>query len=91
MPEYGFCLNRIFPYKDRIVNSVLIKENTGQRKPVFWHISLSVKFDSYVNLDSTTRLLFCNICFKLINSKFAKKTRKTLVIKFSLTLSNEKS
>ena len=26
---------RTFPYKDRIVDSVLIRENAGQRKPVF--------------------------------------------------------
>ena len=32
MLEYGFSLTRIFPYKDRIVDFVLIRENTGQRK-----------------------------------------------------------
>ena len=37
MPEYGFSLNRIFPYKDRIYDYVLIREDTGQRKPVFWN------------------------------------------------------
>ena len=31
-------LNRIFPYKDRIYDSVLIRENTSQRKPISWHI-----------------------------------------------------
>lgn len=35
MPECGFSLTRIFPHKDRIVDFVLIKENTLQRKPVF--------------------------------------------------------
>ena len=29
---------RILPYKDRIVDSALIRENTGQRKPAFSHI-----------------------------------------------------
>ena len=38
MPEYGFSQARILPYNDRIVEAVLQRENTGQRKPVFWHI-----------------------------------------------------
>ena len=38
MPEHGFYLDRIFQYKNRIKDSVLIRENTGHRKPVFWHI-----------------------------------------------------
>ena len=49
MSEYGFSLTCIFPYKDRILDSVkdriivsaLIRGNIGQRKPVFWHILLS--------------------------------------------------
>ena len=35
MPEYGFSLTRIFPYKDRIYYA--LRENTGQRKPVCWY------------------------------------------------------
>ena len=42
MPEYGFSLTRIFRYKDRIVDFVLIPESAGQRKPVFWHILRNV-------------------------------------------------
>ena len=38
MPEYGFPLTRIFPYKDKIYDYVFIREDTGQRKPVFWNI-----------------------------------------------------
>ena len=38
MREYGFSLTRIHPYKDKIYDSVLIQENTGQWKPVFSHI-----------------------------------------------------
>ena len=41
MPKYGFSLTRIFSYKDRIVDSVLLRENAGQRKRVLWHISCS--------------------------------------------------
>ena len=38
MPEYGFSLTLVFPYKDRIYDSVLIPENMGQRKSVLRHI-----------------------------------------------------
>ena len=38
MREYGFSLSRILPHKDKIVDSVLIRENTAQRKPVFSQI-----------------------------------------------------
>ena len=35
MQEYGFSLTRTLPYKENIVDFVLIRENTGQWKPVF--------------------------------------------------------
>ena len=38
MPKHGFPLTRLFPYKDRIYDSVFIRKNLGQRKPVFWYI-----------------------------------------------------
>ena len=38
MPQYGFSLKRILPYKHRIVESVLIQGGRGQLKPVFWQI-----------------------------------------------------
>ena len=38
MPEYGFSLTCIFRYKDRIYDYVLIRGDTGQKKPVFWNI-----------------------------------------------------
>lgn len=41
MPEYGFSLNRIFSTKYIIVDCVLRRENVGQTKPVFLHISCS--------------------------------------------------
>ena len=47
MPEYGFSLTRILPYKDRIVDSVLIREYTGQRKTVYWHILYSAYWKKY--------------------------------------------
>ena len=38
MREYGFSLTRILPYKDKIYDSVPLRENTGQSKHVFSHI-----------------------------------------------------
>ena len=38
MQEYGLSLICILPYKNRIYHSVFIRENTGQRKPVFSQI-----------------------------------------------------
>ena len=35
MQEYEFSPTRIFPYKDKIVDFVLIRENTGQKNPYF--------------------------------------------------------
>ena len=37
MQEYGFHLTRILSCKNRILDSVLIRENTGQWKPVYPH------------------------------------------------------
>ena len=42
MPGYGFSLTDISPGKDRIYDSVLLQDNAGQRKPVFWHTLHSV-------------------------------------------------
>ena len=40
--EYEFSLTRILPYKDRVVESVKIRENTGQWKAVLSQILCSV-------------------------------------------------
>lgn len=42
MPEHGISLNHIFPDKDKIEGSVLVFENMGQRKSIFWHNFRSV-------------------------------------------------
>ena len=39
-----FSLTGFFPYKDKIVDSVFIWKNTGQRKPLFWHILRNLLF-----------------------------------------------
>ena len=41
MSDYGFSLTRNFPYKDGIYDSVLIRENTDNRKPVLWYMFCS--------------------------------------------------
>ena len=59
MPEYGFSLTRIFLYKDEILDSVLIQENTRQRKPVFWHV-LCIASEYWKLLKSWDKLwIFC--------------------------------
>ena len=40
----GFLWPIYFLYKERLYDSVLIREDTGQIKPVFWHILHSVFF-----------------------------------------------
>ena len=40
--EYGFSLTRIFPYMKKIVDSVLIRVYTCQRKPLFLYVLRSV-------------------------------------------------
>ena len=47
MPKYKFSLAGIFPYKTRIYDSVLIRENTGQKKTVYWHILQSAVVQTF--------------------------------------------
>ena len=42
MPDHGFSLTCIFPYKDRKLDSDLIRENAGYRRPDFWQILRNV-------------------------------------------------
>ena len=46
----GFSLTYILPYKDRIYNSLLIRENKGQWKPVFSDILYSAERASCENM-----------------------------------------
>ena len=57
MREFRFSLTHILPYVDRIYDSVLIRENTGQWKPVFPHI-----------LCSACRKTFWSKCFLILIS-----------------------
>ena len=56
MREYGLSLTRILAYKDKIYHSVLLRENTGQWKPVFLHILCSAGL--YISKVSIQRLVF---------------------------------
>ena len=47
MPEHEFPLIRIFLYMDRIYDSVLVRENTGHRKPVFLHVYAVLTFSFF--------------------------------------------
>ena len=48
MPEYGFSMTRIFLYKYKTYNTVLIREYTGQRKPVYQRISTLFSLDRVI-------------------------------------------
>ena len=49
MPEYGFSLIRSFLDKDRVYDSVLIRENKVLRKLVFRHILLRITYCRSLN------------------------------------------
>ena len=64
MPECRFSLTRIFPFKDKITDSVFIRENVDQRKPLFCHTLRSVCLICYTapgykksNRESKSRLI----------------------------------
>ena len=63
MQEYGFSLTRILPYKDRIVNFVLIQDNAGQWKAVFLHIlySVIVLVQHIMMFECTVKILLWNV------------------------------
>ena len=42
MGEYEFSLTSTLPYKDSIIDSLLMRENTGQWNTIFSHIVRSV-------------------------------------------------
>ena len=46
MPEYGFSLTHMFLYKDRVYDYFLIREDTGQRKPIVCNILRSESLTS---------------------------------------------
>ena len=84
-----FLSHCIFPYKDRVYNSVLIWENTGQRKPIFLHILHSETEHTHPeimfkvnNRNIRTR---CEICSKL-TIKTIKTNNGVVLVSLLLTL-----
>ena len=70
MQEYGFSVTRILPYKDKNVDVVLIRENTGHWKPVFSHSLCSARQFQFlrINLFEITFTYTTSIyCFEIIN------------------------
>ena len=53
MQKYRLSLTCILPYIDRIVDSVLIRENASQWKPVLSHILYSGELIASVNITSS--------------------------------------
>ena len=71
MREYGFSLTRILPYKDKIVDFVLMRENKGQWKPIFSHI-LFYRYSTVVSSENIA-LAKKYSCFEEVT--FLKKSR----------------
>ena len=84
MREYGFSLTCILPYKDRIYNYVLIREKTGQWKPVFSHILYSNKLYIFHTHSCVIIIIISLISplLELIDGKFWINT--TQKMKFSI-------
>ena len=47
MSQNKFSLNRILPNKDRIYNSILIREIMSKRENIFWYILRSERIFQY--------------------------------------------
>ena len=95
MREYGFSLTHTFPYKDRICDSFLILENTGQSKPVLSHILCSASQKDPRHLSRVGYLLFPGPNFKKLAffitflwsiSSFTRRVWTTLIYFFDLRI-----
>ena len=77
--NYARILTYILPFKDRIVDTVLTQENTGQRKLVFWHVLHSGCFEKFYDGFHETMTMFVSMqgdvgnlwcrCFHCIEGK----------------------
>ena len=78
MPEYRFSLTRFFLYKDRIYDFVLIRENTDQRKLVFWYNLRSVCPSAYYTYQKIWRkwsrfsVIICLRCYCMLGKMLRK-------------------
>ena len=89
MPEHGFSLTRIFPYADKIEDSLLMREYTSQRKPVFWHIlrGVGVNIDRDIKFDTHVSKLCSKTAAKLypirqLNHDLGKSEKAALINSF---------
>ena len=75
MREYGFSLTRFLPHEDQIYDSVLLRKNTAQSKPVFSHILCS---DSafYLGVHNCPRgwKLYGANCYKFVAHPVEKRS-----------------
>ena len=88
MTEYRFSVTRIFPRKDRIFDSVCIRENAAQRKAMFWHVLHSENF-SISSIDSSkVSSIFFNlrtITILSITATDGLETLSTAIALFSIS------
>ena len=96
MSEYGFPVCRIFRCKDRTVDSVLIEENIGQRKPVFKQICTYLVFFKFIHIPGNVYLFKvnnrnttnkCEKCSKL-TIKYQNNVIDVVLVFLLLTLNN---
>ena len=78
MWKHKFLLIRVFLCKDRIVDSIPIRESTGQRKPVFSHILRSEGFGYLSSYEAKK----CKVLRFLENINWSGDLKKSCTTKF---------
>ena len=63
MPENWFSLTRIFPYKDKTFDYVLIRENIDQRKVASWQFYAVKGICPHWNIKSTMQAFLCFVIY----------------------------
>lgn len=77
MPKYWFSLIRIFSYKDKIADSVPMRRNTAQRKPLPG-IFYAVKYERNEFVDAIRSFLLVTVVNNSKNSMLDKHFKKML-------------
>ena len=80
MQEYGFSLARILPYKDRIVDSVFIRENIRTES---WILTLHGRI--WVSKNPYSRIFYA-VCHSMAVDKFSYKCVENQYKKVGLLL-----
>ena len=91
MPVQGFSFIRIFWYKCRIKDSVLIQKNEVQKKPIFYHIFCSDCLMLFKLIKDFRKTFFCvatrvSLTLSFSTSPFQSFITKTLETRLSLDL-----